>query len=323
MVKQLLAFARKGVTRKQRLSAAEFIQEVIDTYRASMPENIKFSYIHSNESMILEADKMQSRQVLLNLIDNAKDAVADTPRPEITVRSSAYIVDQAFLQKHQDVAGTHFLRISVADNGCGISDKDFENIFEPFYTTKEVGKGTGLGLPMVFGTIKSHGGAIEVESTPGKGTVFTIYCPMYEPEPEGQKSEGQSTPDKIVSGNGETILVVDDDRVVIDTARMVLTKLGYRVLTAAGGREGVDIYRQQWPDIDLVMLDVVMPEVGGIEACRLMRKIHAPVKIIFVTGYDRGDALQDSIDQGGEIVLRKPYTISQLSLTLHTVFNAD
>ncbi len=314
MIKKLLAYARKGVTQKEKFAAQDFVQAVMDLCRSTVPEHIQLHYKPLHETLILEADKTQSQQIILILIDNAVDALQDVVNPEITVICSSFTADDAFHSRHEDVKGERFLRISVADNGCGISDENLENIFEPFYTTKEVGEGAGLGLPMVIGTVKTHGGAVEVESTPGQRTMFVIYYPLCEAEDPVRM---QTFPD--ISGKGKSILLVDDDLIIIDTVSKILIKLGYRVFTATNGRKAFELYRQQHAEIDLVMLDVMMPELGGVDAARLMREINPAVKIIFATGYDASDTLQSRVDQSKEVLLHKPYSINQLSLALHNI----
>jgi len=317
MIRQLLSYARKGVIQTELIEVNQLVRKAMKQFRLIVPENISICFRPTSEKLVIEADKTQLNQVLFNLIENAMDALDGRANPEITVSSSLYVADQAFLGRHSDMKSEQLLCLSVIDNGCGMSEEELDVIFDPFFTTKEVGDGTGLGLSMVFGAIKSHGGVIEVTSAPDNGSEFRIYFPLRE-HPEVKEQEARKT----FTGRGEIILVVDDDRLIVETAEKVLTKLGYHVLTASDGIKGLELFEQEWQKIDLVMLDMVMPGLSGIDAARAMRNISTDTKIIFVTGYEEAGNMQDELQSLGDLVLRKPYSIHKLSAVLHGMFNS-
>jgi len=173
-----------------------------------------------------------------------------------------------------------------------------------------VGKGTGLGLAMAFGSIQSHHGVIEVESEEGKGTVFKIYLPLIQTDGAARTVK---TSHNMAQGLGETILLVDDNQTIIETGKLVLESLGYHVLVAFDGLEAIEVYEKQRADIDLLILDIVMPRLGGIDAAKIIQDLNPDVKIIFTTGYDRENALRHSDQTNVKHIIRKPYKIHELS----------
>jgi len=316
MIRQLLSFARKDVVRKEIFEVNGFISEGLKDL--GLPEGVKLICRPAAEPLMIKADREQFNQVLLHLIENAKDAVKQSKKPKIIVSSCLYVPDDGFYARHAEIKDKRLLCLSIIDNGSGIDAAHLDTVFEPFFTTKEVGEGAGLGLSMVFGAVKGHGGVIEVDSSLETGTAIRIYCPLCEEPAVREAAVGD-----ILKGHGEAILVVDDDRLIIDTAQKVLVRLGYSVITAGGGRQGLEIFREQWQGLDLVMLDIVMPGMDGIEVARAMRNINPDVKIIFVTGYEESEIHQGSVERHGEVVLRKPYSILQLSRLLHGRLNSD
>ena len=315
LIRQLLSFASKGVMSTEVIEVNQFINEGITLHRMAVPENINLRYQPSAKQLMVEIDRVQFQQVLLNLLKNAVDALAGCEKPEITIASQLYIADKAFKARHVDIKDDRLWCLSIADNGCGIGEEELNVVFEPFFTTKEVGEGTGLGLSMVFGAVKSHGGVVEVDSRAGAGAEFRIYCPLHEVVEVSKPDTYQ-----VLKGDGETILVVDDDRLVIDTASKVLKRLGYNVLTANDGLAALELFQQKWQKIDLVMLDLVMPGLGGRDTACAMRKISSDTKIIFVTGYDEMKTTHESMQGSGDFVLHKPYSITQLSRVLNVMF---
>lgn len=318
MVRLLMAYAHMGSIRNEPFTIDEFVGEVIGVVRSTLPESVRLSYEPSAETIRIHGDRDQSEQLLLHLINNAVDAVVGVAQPEITISSDLYLADDHFRFKHADVRGERFARISIRDNGCGIDTAEIERIFDPFFTTKEVGKGTGLGLSMVIGVIRSHGGAIEVESEPGAGSCFTIYCPVCD---EGQlpAAPDLAAPDDQASVEDQLILIVDDDALIAKTGAKVLGRLGYRCMVAEGGRIGIDLYRANRDRIALVLMDVKMPEMNGIEAAAAIREFDPDARIIFVSGFDVSEMLQH---QPHEIVLRKPYRVDDLARVIDQVLAA-
>jgi len=310
MIKQLLTFSRKELHVKEPFGLITFFKKILVLLETSIPENIDFYSEFCAEEMVVNGDSTQLQQVIINLLNNAQDAVADVPEPVIQIKLEEYIADEGFRNRHPNIAGNLFAHICIEDNGCGISDEDLKHIFEPFYTTKEVGLGTGLGLSMCFGSIQRHGGLIEAESALGKGTSFHIFLPLIEEKKIVTPSKKLTKP---LAGKGEVILIADDNAVALRTSRELLEMLGYQVLVASDGLMAIDVFAENRDDIALIIMDVVMPRLGGVKAAERIRKIHPGTKVLFVTGYDRNQSLDDQFFLDGNTVLFKPYSAVNLS----------
>lgn len=319
MIQQLLSYAREDMKSMNPMAIAPFLKEAIKIHEVSVPENIKLAMQIKESDLYIKGDINQLQQVIMNLINNARDAVQNADEPTITVKLESFEADTQFISKHPEVSARQFACISVSDNGTGINIEDIEHIFEPFFSTKEIGKGTGLGLSMVYGAVKSHAGVIDVESRPGKGTTFHLWLPLMDPS----QIAVITTPDEeIVEGKGETILLVDDDASVIETGKAVLEELGYRVLIATDGIKAEDTFRIHCHDIDLVILDVVMPRRSGVDAAEAIRKINPDMKIIFATGYDRSNTLRGKTQIQAETIITKPYSTGKISQLIRSVLEA-
>jgi len=311
LIKQLLTFARKGAVSTKPFPLTPFIKETIKLIRPSLSEGIALHYDICNESLVVNGDATQLHQVLLNLINNARDALDGRADPCITVRLAGFHPDKQFIKHHVDFSDGEYAHLSVEDNGCGVEEGQLEHLFEPFYTTKEQGKGTGLGLAMSFGAIKTHGGHIEVASTEGIGSTFHIYLPLCAEEIK-QPAQEEFRP-TIAQGGGELLLLVDDDRHVREAGRQVLESIGYRVMEASDGLDAIDVFTANQKEIALVIMDVVMPNLGGVDAWARMREIHPQAEVIFLTGYDKGALGEDKVPSDNHVVLSKPYDIAKLS----------
>ncbi|TLS76487.1 response regulator [Mariprofundus erugo] len=315
MVKQLLTFARKDMVSTRPFSLTSFMNEEFKLSRSIIPENIDYSMRLSNQELIIHGDATQLQQALINLLNNARDAVAHVHQARITCALELFSVDADFLARHPEIRGEQLAHLSVEDNGAGISPDAIGHIFEPFFTTKGVGEGTGLGLSMVYGSIQTHGGVIEVESSPGQGTVFHIYLPLTEVGELPVELEE----DEALEGSGETILLVDDEVAVLNTTGEVLRGLGYHVLLASNGEEGLQTYRDHAADIDVIISDAVMPKMGGVEFAGHVRRLNPDIPVIIITGYDRDWALKT---RRVEVeTLLKPFSIVELSRVLHKVIH--
>jgi len=305
-IQQLLTFPRKGNVQMHPLSIAPFLKEAFKMHRATLPENIGLQLEMDDADMRIEGDINQLQQMLMNLITNAYDAVEHRDKPEITIRLDRYSADQGFIKQHEHAEAVEYARITISDNGCGISEEHIKHIFEPFYTTKEIGKGTGLGLAMVYGSVSMHGGAVEIASSPD-GTTVQVYLPQLLSE---RPSETPGTEGSIIHGHGETILLVDDNEMVLATGSELLKELGFRVLTAKNGFEAVETYHKHRHSVDMLILDVVMPGMGGIDALEKIREINPDVRVMFATGYDK---LRTNAEDISELVISKPFSIKDLT----------
>jgi len=317
-IQQLLAFSRKGVVEMHPLSISSFLKETVKLSEISLPENIAFKLDVHDPDMKINGDITQLQQVLMNLINNAHDAVEDSREPYIAISLHRFHADKQFIAMHEGMNEGDYACIEVSDNGCGMGDENIKHIFEPFFTTKELGKGTGLGLAMVYGAVKTHGGVIDVQSSQGEdsGTTMRIYLPLIE---SADIASDNGTIDEVISGHGETILLVDDNQTVLETGRDVLEGLNYQVLTAEDGESAIERYKTHMSEIDLIILDVVMPKLGGVEALQAIRDFNPDVKAMFATGYDKLSTLAAIDQEFRERVISKPFAISRLSQMIREV----
>jgi len=319
MIEQLLTFARKTRVKMQPLPLSPYIRETLKFLRATVPENILIEEHIEAGSLTVTGDETQIHQILMNLISNACDALADVADPMIQVGLEAVEIDRVFIEAKPYFTPGSYAHLSVRDNGCGVPEAQVAHLFEPFFTTKEQGKGTGLGLAMVFGAVKTHAGYVEVSSEQGSGTCFDIYIPLC--EVTAAETERVALPP--ASGAGELILLVDDEELVRKTTAAVLESLGYTVVQAGDGDEGWQQFVTHQDTIALALLDVVMPHGGGVELAGRIRAVQPDLPIIFVTGYDQ----QHISDAEGQLpnttVMGKPVKFDALSYLLRRLLNGD
>jgi len=316
MIAELMLFARKGITEKKHVDLAVFLKSAYKMAAITLPENIHITREFTSESLPVFGDVTQIQQVLLNLLNNARDALENEEKPELVIRLERFEADAAFIRKHQDLdennfrKGRAFARLSVSDNGCGIARENLANIFEPFFTTKPMGEGTGLGLAMSFGTIREHDGVIEVESEPGRGTIFVAYLPLARSQitPEAPSDETC-----IMPGRGETILLADDDAHVRETTAEVLETMNYTVLQAVDGLEALDMFKAHQAQIGLVILDMIMPRMDGMKLAERIRETSPDLPVIFITGYDKKQVFSFRERIRNSMVLTKPVEFEILS----------
>ena len=316
MIQHLMTFARKSMVQRRVICINTLCQEAIQLAKVTVTERVRLSHQIGEEKLYVFGDKTELQQALINLINNALDAVNDVSDPVISISLQRFVADDTFLHRHQDAQDREFACISVSDNGIGIAPEHLEHIFEPFFTTKEVGKGTGLGLSMVFGAVQASHGAIDVTTgRDGRGVTFTIYLPL---QPAEEKPEPAQPAVKIEKGQGELILWVDDDQDVLATGEAVLKSLNYKVLTANDGATAVEKYIEHQNEVALVILDVVMPGMGGLETLQKVREINPEVRVIFATGYDKSNLVGERPDYGSEEVLTKPFTMASFSQAIRS-----
>ncbi|ORJ59568.1 hypothetical protein B5V00_09800 [Geothermobacter hydrogeniphilus] len=296
----LLTYSRKQVAKPKAIDINQAICGIETMLRRVLPETIEFATRLCEETLMVLADQPQLEQVLVNMATNARDAMPSGGRLEI--RSEALVIDESFVRQQGFGAPSNYVRLTVSDNGEGIPEEIVDRIFDPFFTTKQVGRGTGLGLSISYGIIKQHHGHIRVESKPGKGTVFSIYLPLTEHDGTAAEETARLLP----VGGSELILVVEDDDAVRQVSRAVLEEVGYKVLVAADGQEALDLYRQRGSEIDLVLTDIIMPRMTGLELFQEIRKHDPAVRILFTSGYTF-DALEDhGIEEGEVDIIFKP-----------------
>ncbi|MDX8408259.1 MAG: PAS domain S-box protein [Mariprofundaceae bacterium] len=312
MISQMLAFARKGHVAMEAVDFHAFMHEGLELAKMSIPESIEVVEDFEDDSPLqVYGDITRLQQVLLNLMVNARDAMEHVQEPVIHIDVRRHELAAGLNEIHEGLGEGPWLELAVSDNGSGIPAESLERIFEPFYTTKEVGKGTGLGMSMVYGVVQSHQGAIHIDSEVGQGTCISIYLPLS----GEQYNEQDDSPTNVQHGHGETILLVDDEAVVRTSGKDLLEFLGYVVETACNGREALE--HAALGRADLVLMDVVMPKLGGVDAAKQMRKQYPELPIIFATGYDRGQVLQGLTDFEYSRSITKPFRMKILSAALH------
>jgi PAS domain S-box-containing protein len=317
MVNQLLTFARKGAVNKTNLVINSFIKEASKLAQVGLPENIEFHCDITDERMVAYADATQLQQVMMNLINNARDAVDGREHPVIQVTLDGATPEHPSLSQFNPTE-SRYAELCVMDNGCGIKKEHLSRIMEPFFTTKEQGKGTGLGLAMVHGVVQSYHGFVAVESEEGGGTAFRFFLPLVE-----AASDETGEMEVIHQGHGEFVLLVDDDVIVRETGREVLEQLGYNVFVAEDGDRAVRLCREYANHISAVIMDVVMPHVQGGEAAIQIKKICPGLPIVLATGYDKSHVVDESVLSVIEGIISKPYSPERLSSVLHELLRGN
>ncbi len=264
----------------------------------------------------INADPVQVGQVLINLAINAKDAMPDGG--VLTIKTRNITADEQYCRMYPGLKPGAYILLTVSDTGCGMDKSTLEHVFEPFFTTKEIGAGTGLGLAMVYGIVKQHGGDIICLSQPGRGATFNIYWPALR-----SNDTGIAVPtlkDRAIGGN-ETILLVDDEAPIRSLGIRLLGKGGYTVLTAPDGQAALEMYERHGSEISLVILDLVMPEMGGKECLEKLLKIDPKLKVIIATGYSADQMKEIASGNGYRGFLRKPFQLDQMLNTVREVLD--
>ncbi len=314
LTKQLLGFARGGKYEISLLYLNDLIKE----------QNLMFSrtnkdIIFKNEAKpnlwSVEADRGQIEQVLLNLYLNALQAMPGGGT--LTTRTGNVTIDKDQYSPYYVKAG-NYIKITIADTGIGMDEKIQQRIFDPFFTTKEMGRGTGLGLASVYGIVKNHEGFIKVFSKKGQGTKFEIYLP----------ASGKAVPipkkasEKFVEGQ-ETVLLVDDEDMIIDVGTRMLRKLGYKVFTARDGKEAITIFKKHQDKIDLIVLDMIMPQMGGGETFDRIKKIKPDVKVLLSSGFSINGQASEILNRGCNSFIQKPFNLQKLSQNIRAILEAE
>ncbi|MBV1695686.1 MAG: response regulator [Hyphomicrobiales bacterium] len=314
LVKQLLAFSRKQTLAPTVLALNDVIQDFGYALNKYVGEKVDVKHVAGRDLWQVKADRVQLEQVLINLTVNARDAMPTGGR--LTVRTRNVSERESMRLANLSVAPGEYVMIEVEDTGTGMPPEIAARIFEPFFTTKKVGQGTGFGLSTVYGIIKQTGGYIFVDSTVGKGTTFRIYLPRHIPDPAGEAEEAKpvkkSEPARDLTGTGRVLLVEDEEGVRSFGAR-ALQRQGYEVLEAATGVEALEVMERERGRVDLVVSDVIMPEMDGPTMFNEMRRTNPGIKVIFVSGYP-SDAFEKSLDPHADFAfLQKPFTLYQLA----------
>jgi PAS domain S-box-containing protein len=303
LVRQLLAFSRRQTMERRLIDMNEAVSTLLRMLRRVIGEHIELEFVPGAHVPAVEADPGQIEQVLVNLCVNARDAMPDGGR--ITMSTSSVAVGIEFVEQHPWARPGDFVLLKVSDTGPGIAPEILDHIFEPFFTTKDVGKGTGLGLATVYGIVKQHDGMIDVSTIPGVGTTFLIYLPTSRSEVKPEESRAVAAP---MRQGHETILLAEDEELVRNLALRVLEHGGFRVLVAKDGAEAIALVESRGAEIDLALLDVVMPKASGPQVRARIREIQPGMAVVYCTGYTR-QMLADNVESDDKTVqlLFKPY----------------
>jgi two-component system cell cycle sensor histidine kinase/response regulator CckA len=319
-VRQLLAFSRRQTLRPQVLDLGDALSDLTMLLRRLIGEKVKLDLVHGRDLWPVKVDVSQFEQVIVNLAVNARDAMPEGGT--LTVKTANVTADDVAQLTYKGMPAADYVGIDVVDTGTGIPPDVIDKIFEPFFSTKEVGKGTGLGLSTVYGIVKQTGGFVYVDSQAGKGTAFHIFLPRHRPELEAQpephavngaarEAAAEQKPKPDLTGQGTILLVEDEDGLRALNARGLRSR-GYSVIEAANGVEAIEALAEKDGMVDLVVSDVVMPEMDGPTMLKEMRAKNAAIKIIFVSGYAE-DAFEKSLPENQQFAfLPKPFTLAQL-----------
>ncbi len=314
LTRQLLAFSRRQTLRPQVLQLGDVLSELQILLRRLVGEKVEVDLRHGRDLWQVKADINQFEQVIINLVVNARDASPENGG-RIQLRTRNVSAAECAELKEPALPAADYVLVEVEDNGCGIPPELQTKIFEPFFTTKEVGKGTGLGLSMVFGIVKQSGGFVFVVSEVGRGTTFRILLPRFTPDVvEAAPKAEAAKPSSDYTGQGVILLVEDEDAVRAFGMRALASR-GYTVLEASSGLEALEVVEREGGKIDLIVSDVVMPEMDGPAMFAELRKRGVPAKVIFVSGYAE-EAFAKNLPEGEFGFLPKPFTLKQLIETV-------
>ncbi len=302
LTQQLLAFARKQILERHPLDLNQVAEESLGLLESVIGADIEVQTKFAGGLSAVEADSTHMEQVVVNLVLNARDAMPKGGR--LTLTTEEVELDDDFCRLNLLVTPGRHVKLSVSDTGVGIAPEIAERIFEPFFTTKEIGKGTGLGLATVYGIVKQHGGFVQVESEVGRGATFHVVLPV---------STGEARVPARTTGAGltrgtETILLADDNDTIRSMAEAALEMGGYKALLATNGQEAVEMFKQHRNEVALVVMDLVMPKMSGLDAFAQILKIRPNVPVIFVTGYSAEMHLVERFDVASKTVMQKPYS---------------
>ncbi|MBS1793421.1 MAG: PAS domain S-box protein [Acidobacteria bacterium] len=318
LTQQLLAFSRKQILKPEILNVNQTVSEVGSLLQRLIGENILLVRVLDPDLKPIEVDPAKLSQVLVNLVVNARDAMPDGGTLAIETKNVHF--DEDFAKKNGGERTGDFVMLAVTDTGVGMSEETLRQLFEPFFTTKDVGKGTGLGLATVYGFIKQSEGYITVDSEPGRGTTFKIFLPCVEIPDD---NAGDDDAEERSKSGAETILLVEDEELVRNLGREILESGGYRVIEASGGEEALDICRRGDLRIDLLLTDVVMPEMNGRELWQKLAETSPQIKVLFTSGYTDDMVVRNGITNEEANFLQKPFSIDTLMQKVREVLDAD
>jgi len=318
LTSQLLTFSRKVQSERRPLDLNQEVEQVRKLLERTIPKMIEIELYLSETDAIVSADPVQVEQALMNLAVNAMDAMPEGGK--IILETEKAVLDEQFCKAHLGAKPGEYVLLSISDTGHGMDKETLDHVFEPFYTTKEVGKGTGLGLAMVYGIVKTHEGYILCYSELGSGTTFKIYLPAL--VQSGHWREAGEGDDQLKGGD-ETILLVDDEKYIRELGVELLTDVGYEVFTAIDGEGALQLYRKEQQRIDLVILDLVIPGMGGKKCYEEILKINPQAKILIVSGYSVNGPGKEAMEAGAKGFVGKPFDVSHMLKVVRDILDED
>jgi two-component system cell cycle sensor histidine kinase/response regulator CckA len=317
LTQQLLAFARKQTIIPKVLDLNETVENMIKMLQRLIGEDTELKWQPDPDLWPIKADPSQIDQILANLCVNARDSISDIGK--ITIRTGNSDVDEGYCDEHADITPGEYVNISVCDNGCGMDRDTLAQIFEPFFTTKGVGQGTGLGLATVYGAVRQNNGFINVYSEPGMGTTFTIYLPRYVDDCSDMVRRAPTAAPAPIGS--ETILLVEDEPSILNMTTMILTKLGYTVLVSNSPAEAIRLAEEQNGDIDLLITDVVMPEMNGKDLANTLQTRYSNFKCLYMSGYTADAIAKHGVLDDGVHFIHKPFSLPALASKVREVLD--
>jgi PAS domain S-box-containing protein len=308
LIRQILDFSRKSVLTQSAIDLLPFVKEMDKMLARILPETIQLELVYHPDAYWVNGDPARLQQIFMNLALNARDAMPEGGK--IQFKLNKFVLLPAETPPVLDMYPGHWVQITVTDTGCGIPDQVKDHIFEPFFTTKPVGQGTGLGLAQVYGIVKQHDGFIDIQSRVDEGTSFMIYLPALVVEEESP--DDSSSPLKM-DGKGKSVIVVEDDITTCQALQSLLEAHNYQVLTASNGVKALQILEKMHSDVNLVVSDIVMPEMGGLTLYRLLRDQYPETKILLITGHPLEEENQTLLEEGQADWIQKPFSVSQFT----------
>ena len=319
LTKRLLIFARKVEIKLRPVDLNDEITQVYKLLNRIIPKMVTIELQLSNNLKVINADPLQLEQIILNIGINARDAMPDGGK--LIVETKNVILDELYCKTHLGSTPGEYVLLTVSDTGHGMEKEILEHIFEPFFTTKESGKGTGLGMAMVYSIVKSHGGYITCYSEPSQGTAFKIYFPVLK-HGELELGKEQREDEKIIGGS-ETILIVDDEETILNFGHEILERYGYAIIKAGSGEEAIELYKAEKKNIDLVILDMGMPGMGGHQCLRQLFQIDPQVKIIISSGYPATGKVRETLESGAAGFIGKPFQVRDVLKIIRKVLDKN
>jgi PAS domain S-box-containing protein len=317
LTRQLLAFARKQTVVPKMLDLNEIVEGMLSMLRRLISEDINLVWLPGRNLGAIKMDPSQVDQILVNLCVNARDAISDAG--VLTIETGIAVFDEAYCTAHPGFFPGEYVLLALSDNGSGMDAETISHLFEPFFTTKDFGKGTGLGLATVYGIVRQNNGFIDVDSAPGRGTTFRVYLPRHEIQAE---QTAQTDAVELLARGRETILLVEDEPMILEMTKEMLEGQGYAVLPVAAPNEAISLSQEHAGKIDLLITDVVMPEMNGRELAAQLLLLRPDLQLLFMSGYTADVIAQHGVLEEGVHFIQKPFSLKDLSAKVRAVLDA-